>query len=282
MKYRRGTRVNLEQTLEKYKEFSNKQLILNSFLDKLWKSKCKHKKYKRYYAYNVDKRLLNNRQDLVDLFKKYNKIEYTVCRSFYPREKLNSIDYIRIHINNMYALLFDKDVYYNKKYYQLLKTPKQEYFKAVKKRGNVDYGEVKERIEKALAEAELIKKESIAKKIDMPFKDYKQLINHFIERIFNNYIPIEEYEKKYGWDFKVFVDSWSEDNFIIKYFCKSLTGYMRKYIKKLRSGKYIRCAMCGNLVRKRSNSQKYCGECAKKKRQRQRAKYKYIHRPIAN
>src|SRR5690606_14966227 len=123
-----------------------------------------------------------------------------------------------------------------------LKTPKQEYFKAVKKRGNVNYEEVKERIEKALAEAEMVKKESIAKKIDMPFKDYKQLINGFIERIFNNYIPIEEYEKKHGWDFKVFVDSWSEDNFIIKYFCKSLTGYMRKYVKKLRSGKYIRCA----------------------------------------
>lgn len=50
---------------------------------------------------------------------------------------------------------------------------------------------------------------------------------------------------------------------MIKYFCKSLTGYMRNYISKLYSGKYIQCAKCTKLIKPTNNRQKYCKECAR-------------------
>src|SRR5690606_22953498 len=143
---------------------------------------------------------------------KYSEIEYIVCKSFYKDKKLKPIDYIRVHINNMYGYLVDKDVYYKKKYYDLLLTPKKEYFRIIKikkEKGNlneVDYNEVKQNIEDNLQKAELIKLECINKKHNIKLKDYKEIINIFIEKIFNNYIPAEDYEKEKGWELKVIVD----------------------------------------------------------------------------
>lgn len=77
----------------------------------------------------------------------------------------------------------------------------------------------------------------------------------------------EEYEKEHGWDFKISVDGWSEDNYIVKYFCKSLTGYMKNYINKIngisRYKKYIECEVCGVLTEIKSNRTKYCRGCAR-------------------
>jgi Rad3-related DNA helicase len=255
----------LNQLLEEYQESGNKKEILNRFLNKLWGSKYKYKKYKKYYKYKVNSGLLNNRQDLIDLFNKYNQIEYTVCKSFYSNSKINSVDYIRIHINNMYGYLFDKDVYYTNKHYNLLLTPKKEYFKvvdALKNGGNVEYEKVKFKIDKAFQEAETIKNQSIGKKHDMQFNQYKELINSYIQRIFDNYISIEEYEKKHGWELNVKIDGWHEDNYVIKYFCKSLTGYMRNYIRNLqpREIKKKNCIICGVEIFG-SNRKKYCDDC---------------------
>lgn len=259
----------LNQILEEYRESEGKQKILEYFLTQLWNSKYTFKKYKKYYKYKVHEDLLDNRQDLIDLFNRYSDIEYIVCKSFYRDAKLKSIDYIRVHINNMYGYLVDKDVYYKKKYYDLLLTPKKEYFRIIKikkEKGNlneVDYNEVKQNIEDNLQGAELIKLECINKKHNIKFKEYKEIINIFIEKIFNNYIPAEDYEKEKGWELKVIVDGWSEDNYVIKYFCKSLTGYMRNYIRKLNSGKYIQCTECNKLIKPTNNKNKYCKECAR-------------------
>lgn len=257
----------LNQLLEEYKESEDKQRILDYFITQLWSSKYVFKKYKKYYKYKIHEDLLDNRQDLIDLFNKYSEIEYIVCKSFYKDKKLKPIDYIRVHINNMYGYLVDKDVYYKKKYYDLLLTPKKEYFRIIKikkEKGNlnkVDYNEVKQNIEDNLQKAELIKSECIDKKHNIKFKDYKEIINSFIEKIFNNYISAEDYEKEKGWKVKVIVDGWSEDNYVIKYFCKSLTGYMRNYIRKLNSGKYIQCTECNKLIKPTNNRQIYCKEC---------------------
>lgn len=265
----------LNQILEEYKEADNKDVILNRFLDNLWHSKFTLHKYKKYYKYEINEQLLDNRIDLIELFNKYKTIEFTVCRSFYKNQILKPIDYIRIHINNMYGYLVDKDVYYNKYYYDLLLKPKKEYYKItkiMKSNGNldsIDYQEVKNNIEQALSEAEIFKEQSIAKKYNIKFSQYKKLINTYIKRIFDNYIPIEEYEKKHGWDANITVDGWSEDNYIIKYFCKSLTGYMRNYIKDLNSGKYIECVNCGELIIPTNNRQKYCKSCWKEIREQQ-------------
>ena len=104
-------------------------------------------------------------------------MEYTVCKSYYNK-KLDSIDYIRIHINNIYGYLFDEDVYYAKEYYNLLFTPKKEYFKTInliKNNCDFDINDVKNNIENAIKKAEEIKQKSINKKIKMKWSDYKKI-----------------------------------------------------------------------------------------------------------
>ena len=272
----------LNEILDEYRDSDEvrKKEILNNFFELLWKSKCKYKKYKKYSTYKVNEKALNYREDLINLFNKFNKLEYTVCKSYYNK-KLDFIDYIRIHINNIYGYLFDEDVYYAKEYYNLLFTPKKEYFKTInliKNNCDFDINDVKNNIENAIKKAEEIKQKSINKKIKMKWSDYKKLVNSFIEKIFNNYMTIEEYEEKYGWDIRIDIDGWSEDNYIIKYFCKSLTGYFRNYIREFRGFKYndkiIHCTQCGMPIKQTSNRRKYCSSCWKKRHQELKNKWK--------
>lgn len=249
----------LDELLDEYKETMNINLI-KEFTDMLWNSKYTLKKHKKFYKYKINEYELKEREDLISLFDKYNYIELTFCKSYY-KKRLSYIDYIRVHVNNMYAFLVDKSVYLPKKYYQLLLTPKKEYYRVVESLKNgeiVQCEDVKANIENALTEAEQIKLSAIEKKIELKWKDYKKLINTYIERIFNNYLSPTEYEKKYGWNMDVNVDGWSENNYVIKYICKSLTGYMRNYLKA-NIIKEKACVICGiDISNKRSN--KYCGK----------------------
>lgn len=254
----------LSELLDEYKETGDKELI-DKFIKMLWKSKYPFRKYKKYYTYGVDEELIKDKR-LVELFKQYEYIEFTFCKSYYLK-KLNSIDYIRVHVNNMYGLLVDKDVYLPKEYYQLLLTPKREYYNVLellKKGEQVSYEQVKQKIDLAMMEADEIKKAANEKKINLTWSQYKKLINSYIHRLFENYIPPHEYEEKHGWEMKIFVDGWSEDNYIIKYFCKSLTGYMRNYVRNSKvETKY--CVICGKKIGRR---EKYCSNCYKEYRRK--------------
>lgn len=254
----------LSELLEEYKETDKNKQVIREFTKLLWDSKYTFKKHKKYYKYEVDKEVFKDRQDLIELFEKYKLIEFTFCKSYY-KKRLEHIDYIKIHINNMYAFLVDKTVYLPKEYYQLLLTPKNEYFttlKALKNGEVVDYDKVNHKIEFSLMEAEEIKSQAIHNKINLKWSDYKDLINIYTERIFNNYIPPNEYEAEHGWEMKVNVDGWNEDNYIVKYFCKSLTGYMRNYVKSLNQEEK-KCKNCGKAIDTTSNRQKYCEKCKK-------------------
>jgi hypothetical protein len=166
----------------------------------------------------------------------------------------------------MFTYLTKKDYYLPKEYYKLLNTPSSEYYKAIKdtKNGvNVSYNDIKQRIEDSLLKAEELKIEGNNKKIDLKWSDYKKIINAYIERIFNNYIPTYEYEEKHGWELRVSYDGWDEDNYAVKYFCKSLTGYMMNYIRdnKPKEIKKKHCTECGIEIFSKSNRKKYCDKC---------------------
>lgn len=258
----------LDELLEEYKEVNeeDKKVIIDKFTEMLWSSKYTYKKRKRYYKYKVNKESLNHRDDLISLFDQYKAIEFTFCKSYY-KKSMEYIDYIRIHVNNMYGFLTDTTVYLPKEYYQLLLTPKREYYKSVErlKNGeNVDYDKVKNTIVSSLSKAEEIKNESSQRKVKIKWDDYKELVNSYIERIFNNYIPPHEYEKEHGWEMKVHVDGWSENNYVIKYFCKSLTGYIRNYIRDSKLKEEIKstyCKNCGIIINVRNKNTKYCKDC---------------------
>lgn len=266
-------RTYLNELLDKYQSHDkNKQeRCIKVFINKLWGSKCNIEVYSRYYIYEIEKKLLGHRQDLYDLFKRYNNIEYKVCKSYYDSSLLESIDFIRIHINNMYTYLFNKEVYLNKKYYRLLKTPHTEYFKAIKckDKSSLNLKLIESTIQQALKDADLVKKKSANKKFYLSWNSYQKLINGYIERIFSNYKSLEEYERDRDWNIDVMIDGWNEDNFIIGYFCKSLSGYMRNYINKLKSGEYIQCSVCEELIKPTNNRQKFCPTCWKEIRDQQ-------------
>jgi hypothetical protein len=264
----------LNQLLEEYQESDNakdKDELFKQFTDRLWKSKYVFKKYKKYYTHEVNESLLGDNQELISIFNQYNSVEYTVCKSFY-KKRLEFIDYIRIHINNMYGINFDSDVYYSREYYKLILTPKKEYFRVIKEIKNgitVDADIIKNNIDKDVRESEIIKTKSINRKSSMKFSEYKKLINTYLIKLFENYIPVEDYEKKNGWEVKVNVDGWSEDNYVVSYFCKSLTGYMKDYRRELsgfkKRDKLKHCQVCGALILDSKNVKKYCNDCANNK-----------------
>jgi hypothetical protein len=273
-----GCSLFLNQLLEEYRESEEKDDVFNVFVGALWKSTYKFKKYKKYYSYRLYDELLGKNDELILLFKLHSNVEYTISKSFY-KKRLDPIDYIKIHINNMYGFLFDEDVYYRSEYYKLLLTPKREYFKTINliKMGEVvDYLETKDRINKSIVDAERVKEECILKKHSMKFSEYKKLINLYLRRIFDNYIPVHEYEDKHGWEMRIEKDGWSEDNYIIKYFSRSLTGYLRNYIRdnKVKEIKEKYCQICGIEISNTCNNKKYCAPCSKIIQQGQKNKWK--------
>ena len=266
--------------LEDYKETDSdkeKQEIIHNFFKMLWDSKCHFTKYKKDYSFNVDEKSLNYKEDLIELFKKYNKIELQYCKSFY-KKKLDYIDYIRIHVNNMYGYLTDKDIYLPKEYYQLVLTPRKEYYKAIKKlrnNENVDLNVIKNKIINNYDKAIKLKEESDKKKVNMKWKEFKKLTEGYIERIFNNYKTPYEYEQENGWELMINIDGWSEDNYVVKYFCRSLTGYFRTYIKKLNKTKELKkCLICNIVIKNTSNNKKYCTKCSKDVHKKQKKNWK--------
>ena len=64
----------------------------------------------------------------------------------------------------------------------------------------------------------------------------------------------------------------SNDNFYIRYICKSLDGEMLKWQKKYyglqrgRNKQYKRCKDCGDLIENTGNKKTYCVKCAKKRK----------------
>lgn len=276
----------LSELLEEYKESSDdrKLELVKEFTNMLWKSKYVFKTYKKYYTYRINESALNNRSDLIELFNKYKTVEFIFCKSYY-KKGLESIDYIRVHVNNMFGFLVNKEVYLSKDYYQLLLTPKDEYYLTIEKLKNgedVDCNEIEERIILALKEAEQVKEKSLEKKLDIKWKDYKKLINTYIERLFNNYMPQYEYEEKHGWQMQINIDGWNEDNYVIRYFSKSLTGYLRNYVKASRPKeiKEKKCAVCNIDIENTVNNKKYCESCAKTIQQKQKNKWNVQKRSV--
>ena len=75
----------------------------------------------------------------------------------------------------------------------------------------------------------------------------------------------------------------NEDNFYIKYFCKSLESYMQNYqkqyyglyIKGSKDKKYKikRCQLCGKMIEKSHNRKIYCDDCRENMRLNRYKKY---------
>lgn len=256
----------LSELLEDYQEY-NEDEALDEFIDLLWSSNYGLRTYKKYYTFQVEPTALNNDEKLIEIFKPYQSTEIQYAKT-YHKDKPDSIDMIRIHINNMYMYLTNDDVYLKKEYYEEKLKPRSLYYETIKKlKSNelIDADYIKEQLELSQTIAEKYKLESQLKKIKLDFNAYKELINDYIYRLFNNYKPPYKYEQEHGWELKASHDGWNEDNYVVKYFCKSLTGYMMNHVNKLKPKNRIKkCKLCDNQFSFKSSKKKYCDDCKRK------------------
>ena len=93
----------------------------------------------------------------------------------------------------------------------------------------MDSGELNTAISEAMNNAERLKVTYQKQKMNLPWKDYKIVIEGFLQKILNNCKLIEDYEDKQKANLYDFMN---EDNFYIGYICKYLENEMKQWQKK--------------------------------------------------
>lgn len=255
----------LYEILDDYKEAitdTDKDEIIKEFMKLIWASKNKRSVYKKDLRFSVSRSLLNT--EIGQIFNTYSEISYISYRSM--TKDADFISLIRQKINNIYTNLCDGDVCLKKEYMDLIKQPKQMYYRW--RSGEIyDATALTSQIDDIIAESLIVKEKYARQKMNISWKDYKILIVPYFKRMFENFVPLEDFEDKNH--LTIDINTWNEDNFAIAYLCKGLDGYMRNYQKKYygvrQHKKYSYCIDCGSMFEKNNNKHKRCKDCSTKR-----------------
>ena len=266
MSLRRQTNIDkyLYEIIDDYKHSDSdeeKSDIFKSFCSSIWSSENKRRVYTKTIRFSVRKDLLQT--DVGQVFDVWSEVEYTGYKAMTKETDWCSL--IRQKVNNLYTRYFDKDVILKKDYMSLLNTPKRLYYQWIDGI-EMDADELTTIIDDAIDDAQKLKVTYQKQKMELSWSEYKKVIEGFFQRCFDNCKLIEDYEKdsKYCGIY----DFMNEDNFYIKYFCKSLESYMKTYnkeyyrLKRGRNKKYKRCKICEKKIEKTNNRIKYCNNCS--------------------
>lgn len=273
----------LYEIIEDYKEtlsLEEKNELFNEFCSALWQSKNKRRTYIKTIKFKVRDDLLNT--DVGKIFDAWSIVEYNGYKAMSTDN--NWYDLIRQKINNLYTRYFDADIILNKQYIDLLKTPKNLYYRWTKGY-EIDIDNLENNIDEAISNAKIIKETYRKQKMQLSWNEYKNLVEKLLRNIFDSCITINEYENEHGVSNYLLLNEFAtEDNFYIKYICKSLECHMRNYQKEYYSLKrgcnkqYKRCKECGKLIEKTNNKKMYCDGCADKKEKERKRKIAYKYR----
>ena len=253
----------LYEIIDDYKHSDSdeeKNDIFKSFCSSIWSSENKRRVYIKTIRFSVRKDLLQT--DIGQVFDVWSEVEYTGYKAMTKETDWCSL--IRQKVNNLYTRYFDKDVILKKDYMSLLNTPKRLYYQWI---DGVEMGadELTTIIDDAIDDAQKLKVTYQKQKMELSWNDYKKVVEGFFQRCFDNCRLIEDYEDKSK--LNTIYDFINEDNFYVRYFCKSLEGEMLKFQKQYFGvrdhKKYKRCKKCGKLIEVTGNKKKYCDECAK-------------------
>ena len=259
--------------------------IFRDFCSSIWSSSNKRRVYTKTIKFKVKNDLLNS--EVGQIFDMNSEIDYMGYKAMTKDTDWCSL--LRQKINNIYTRYFDEQVILKRDYMDLLRTPKRLYCRWVKGEEMI-IDELVKIIDKSMHEAEKLKTVYQKQKMELSWTEYKNIIEEFLFRAFNNSKLIDDYENEHLTESFLY-DFYNEDNFYIKYFCKSLEGEMRKWQKKKYKvrdhKKYKRCKECGKLIEiksKKDFSTKYCTDCRKQVRQKKRTKYNndYYNKHIKN
>lgn len=265
----------LSQSFNRYynsNDENEKERIKENFKEIIWNT-LPYRVSKRYFKYLVSSKNIKDK-DIYDLFDKYKYIDYNILKSRYSLSDVEIVDLVKARINSNYGKYFDKRVYLKKEYYFHLANYKNIYFKFIK--NEIDKNEAIMLIEKNNNDLKFYFNESCKYKYNLKWKHYKQYINQCFDKIFNNFIPLEEKIFNGEFEFRAFnsfdnngdtKSRWDEDNYVLKYITTSMNGYVKDYINytkgtnRKRKIDYMVCSMCGKLIERKSNRQKYCEDC---------------------
>lgn len=251
----------LYEILDDYKEAkspTDKDDILNSFMKLIWASGNKRRTFKKDVSFKVAKNLIDT--DIGKVFNTYSCISYMSYRSMTKETDFASL--VRQKVNNIYTNMCDKNVCTKKEYMNLIKKPKQMYFRWV---SGEEYSadELTDILDTLFEDIENTKDRLSKQKMDISWSEYKKIIAPFFRRMFENFIPLEKYEDKTN--LTLHIDMWNEDNFAISYLCKGLAGYMKNYQKEYynlpRNKKYQYCKCGGLFVQNKKNNKFKCDKC---------------------
>lgn len=263
----------LYEIIDDYKNTNSmeeKTEIFKDFCSSIWSNKNKRRTYTKTIKFKVRSDLLET--EIGQIFDSWSEVEYVGYKSVTKDTDWCSL--IRQKINNLYTKYFDDDVILNKEYMNLLKTPYILYYRWIKG-SQMDADELTDNIDDAMHEANNIKVVYQKQKMILSWNEYKNIIESFLQKIFDNCKLIEDYENE-DLTNKHIYDFMTEDNFYISYICKSLESYMLNYqkeyygLKRGRNKKYKRCKECGALIEITGKNTQYCSECRKKKRRQTR------------
>ncbi|MCI8793579.1 MAG: hypothetical protein HFG38_12460 [Eubacterium sp.] len=252
----------LYEIIEDYKNAvsdAERDDIFRIFCSSIWSSSNKRRTRTKTIRFSIRKELLET--DTGQVFRPWSVIGYNGYDS--RTRDTDWCSLIRQKINNLYTRYFDRDIILNKDYIHLLQIPKQLYYQW---EGGVEMtqDEAAARIRAALSEAEKKYAFYQKQKMQLSWNDYKQVVEGFLLKIFQTCRLLEECEEEMSCG--NIYDFMNEDNFYIRYFCRSLEGAMKKWQKQyygLRDHKtYTRCTVCGRMIEKTNNRVKYCKACA--------------------
>ena len=236
--------------------------IFNSFCSSVWRSKNKRRTYTKTIKFKVRSDLLES--EIGQVFNTWSEVDYVGYKA--TSKDTDWCSLIRQKINNLYTKYFDKEVILNKDYMNLLKTPYNLYYRWIKG-VEINADELTNILEDAIYKAAELKTAYKKQKMKLSWSEYKKVIEEFLRKAFNNCKLIDDYENENLTD-KYIYEFANEDNFYIKYICKSLESYMLNYQKEYyglqrgRNKQYKRCKKCGALIEKTNNRVMYCKECA--------------------
>ena len=251
----------LYEQIEDYKEAESREeqeAVFQSFCSSLWSSRNERKVCTKVIRYSVEDSLL--RTEAGQVFDAWSRLEYKGYQ-FISRET-DWCSLIRQKINNLYTRYFDKEVILQQDYLDLLNTPKELYYQWRKGR-ELTAPELTAAIQEAMTQAEQLKATYQNQKMELPWQEYTQIMEGFLQKHFRTCKRLEEYETP--GQFQNMYDFMNEDNFYIRYFCRSLEGDLRKWQKQYygvrEHQRYRRCMDCGCLFELRTYNQKRCPGC---------------------
>ena len=256
--------IPMYEIIEDYAFLDNqtvKNEIFENFCEAIWKGNGRKRITEKNMTFKVKRSLEGTPEG--ELFKKYSHVPYYTYQKLSESNKWHEL--LLRKILNLYVVYCDKSYISSKKYLKLVKEPQSFYYSYISGDKKLRYKHLVNLFEDWEVKIEKEKQNILNRKIDISWYEFKPIIENFLRRIFDNCVLLENYNKR-----NLELYDKPEDCYYVKYFAKSLEGYLKNWQKRyfnVRQHKKIGvCVDCGVLIERTNNSKKFCTDCAKKRK----------------